>query len=111
MKRISPQEAIELFNSPLSEIKKIAQERRRQVLPENEATYVIMRIVSLTNVCVADCSYCAFYRSPGDSEGYVLTQEQIFKKVDELLEKRGCLVAMEGGFNPDLRIEHYEKLF
>ncbi|MDO8644872.1 MAG: radical SAM protein [bacterium] len=111
MGRISPQEAIELFNQPLSEIKALAHERRCQILPQNEATYLIMRIVSLTNVCVADCSYCAFYRKPGDPEGYVLTQGQIFEKVDELLAKGGKLVAMEGGFNPDLRIEHYEKLF
>ena len=75
------------------------------------ASYLIMRIISYTNICVADCSYCAFYRRPNDPEGYVLSDEAIFKKIDELLAVGGSLVAMEGGFHPKLKIDHYENLF
>ncbi|MBI1908820.1 MAG: radical SAM protein [Deltaproteobacteria bacterium] len=110
-KRIRADEALALFDLPLEDLKRLAQERRVQILPADQATYLIMRIVSYTNVCVADCSYCAFYRRPGDPEAYVLTEREIFKKIDELLACGGSLVAMEGGFNPDLKIDHYEKLF
>lgn len=79
--------------------------------PEGRASYIAMRIVSYTNVCVADCSYCAFYRRPNDPEGYVLSNEEIFAKIDELKSVGGNLVAMEGGFHPKLRIDHYENLF
>lgn len=109
--RLNTQEALKKIKMPLAELQAEAHERRCKVLPGDQATYLIMRIVSTTNVCVADCSYCAFYRKPGAPDGYVLTHEQIFKKVDELVEKGGKLVAMEGGFNPDLRIEFYEELF
>ncbi len=88
-----------------------AHVKRCEVCPDGSATYLIMRIVSYTNVCVANCSYCAFYRRPNDPEGYVLSHEEIFKKIDSLLEARGSLVAMEGGFHPKLKIDHYENLF
>src|SRR5262249_48886747 len=98
-----------LENPPF--LRQKAHEARCRYCPENQATYVIMRIVSYTNICVADCGYCAFYRRPGHTEGYVLSNEQIFQKVDELLSVGGSLVAMEGVFNPKLRIDHYENLF
>ncbi len=88
-----------------------AHEVRCTHYPQGQASYVIMRIVSYTNVCVADCSYCAFYRRPNDNDAYVLSKEQIFAKIDDLLKVGGSLVAMEGGFNPKLRIDHYEDLF
>lgn len=112
MTRLSNNEALLLFReAPLPELQKTAHARRSLVLPETEATYLIMRIVSLTNICVADCKYCAFYRRPGHKEGYVLSHEEIFRKVDELVARGGSLVAMEGGFNPALKIDHYENLF
>ncbi|MDO8461523.1 MAG: radical SAM protein [Deltaproteobacteria bacterium] len=111
MGRLSPEEALALFQSPWAELKQRAHARRSEIVPGHQATYLVMRIVSVTNVCVADCSYCAFYRRPGDPEAYVLTNEQIFQKIDELRSAGGSLVAMEGGFNPLLKIDHYEKLF
>lgn len=112
MNRLNEQQALHYFQfTPLVELQAEAHERRTQYLPGNQATYLIMRIVSYTNVCVADCKYCAFYRRPGDKEGYTLSHEQIFEKIDTLLAQGGSLVAMEGGFNPALKIDHYEKLF
>jgi cyclic dehypoxanthinyl futalosine synthase len=75
------------------------------------ATYMVMRIINYTNVCVAQCDYCAFYVLPNRSGGYVLTQPQVFAKIDELLELGGDLVAFNGGFNPQLPLDYYAELF
>lgn len=112
MARLQESQALELFfHASLATLKREADALRCRILPQPKATYLIMRIVSLTNICIADCSYCAFYRHPGHPEGYVLTAEQIFQKIDELLSQGGSLIAMEGGFNPALKLEHYETLF
>lgn len=110
--RLTDSAALDLFqHADLPTLQALATAAKHQQHPENQASYLIMRIVSLTNVCVADCSYCAFYRRPGDKEAYVLTQDQIFAKVDELVARGGTMVAMEGGFHPKLKIDHYETLF
>jgi cyclic dehypoxanthinyl futalosine synthase len=113
-KRISDTEALELFQTAdLATLQGLATAAKQRLhpTPESQASYLIMRIVSLTNVCVADCSYCAFYRHLGDKGAYVLTHDQIFTKVDELVARGGTMVAMEGGFHPKLKVEHYEDLF
>ncbi len=89
--------------------------------PERVVTYIVDRNVNPTNVCVARCSFCAFDRLPGDPEGYVLSHEQIFAKVDELLrapgvdaaliERGGVQVLLQGGHHPELGIDYYEELF
>lgn len=113
-KRISDVDALELFqHADLPTLKRLATEAKlhHHPAPETQASYVIMRIVSLTNVCVADCAYCAFYRHLGDKGAYVLTHDQVFEKVDELVARGGTMVAMEGGFHPKLKVDHYEELF
>ena len=77
----------------------------------NHATYMVMRIVNYTNVCVAQCDYCAFYVLPNQDGGYVLSREDVFAKIDELLEVGGDLVAFNGGFNPKLPLDFYCDLF
>lgn len=111
MKRLSDGDALSLWSGDLDRLREKAHDTRCQFYPPGKASYLIMRIVSYTNVCVADCSYCAFYRRPGDRQAYVLSNEQICSKIDQLLAVGGSLVAMEGGFHPKLRIEHYEELF
>lgn len=75
------------------------------------ANYLIMAIVNYTNVCVAKCDYCAFYRLPHQQGTYLLTFDQIRKKIDELIAFGGTLVAFNGGFHPGLRIYDYADLF
>ena len=70
-----------------------------------------MRIVNYTNVCVAQCDYCAFYVLPNQDGGYVLDRDEVFAKIDELLELGGDLVAFNGGFNPRLPLDFYCDLF
>src|SRR3989338_5449785 len=109
--RITKSEALKLFeNASLESLQKAAHAKRCKIVPDKKATYIIMRILSYTNVCIADCSYCDFYRRPGDPEGYVLSEKEIFQKLDELQAVGGSLAAMEGGFNPTLKLEHYENL-
>jgi cyclic dehypoxanthinyl futalosine synthase len=72
---------------------------------------MVMRIVNYTNVCVAQCDYCAFYKLPAQAGGYVLSHEQVFAKLDELLALGGDLAAFNGGFNPHLPLDYYCDLF
>jgi cyclic dehypoxanthinyl futalosine synthase len=72
---------------------------------------MVMRIVNYTNVCVAQCDYCAFYVLPNQEGGYVLSREDVFAKIDELLELGGDLVGFNGGFNPKLPLDYYCDLF
>jgi cyclic dehypoxanthinyl futalosine synthase len=111
MGRRTDKEVLDLIGGNQETLRRAANEARCARYPEGKASYVVMRIVSYTNVCVADCGYCAFYRRPGDAGAYVLTNDQIAAKIDELIAAGGSLVAMEGGFNPKLRIDHYEDLF
>jgi len=109
--RLNASKALEFLSGPAEALQRAAHDVRCRHYPQAQASYVIMRIVSYTNVCVADCSYCAFYRRPGDDGAYVLTNEEIARKIDELVAAGGSVVAMEGGFHPKLRIEHYEDIF
>ena len=72
---------------------------------------MVMRIINYTNVCVAQCDYCAFYVLPNQEGGYVLSREDVFAKIDGLLEVGGDLVAFNGGFNPKLPLDYYCDLF
>jgi len=72
---------------------------------------MVMRIINYTNVCVAQCDYCAFYVLPNAGGGYVLSRDQVFAKIDELLSVGGDLVGFNGGFNPKLPLDYYCDLF
>ncbi len=73
-------------------------------------TYQIDRNINYTNFCTEYCSFCAFYRPLGSKEGYLLSFETIFQKIEEMLALGGTGVLMQGGLHPDLRIEYYENL-
>ncbi|HEX4931671.1 MAG TPA: cyclic dehypoxanthinyl futalosine synthase, partial [Gemmatimonadaceae bacterium] len=79
--------------------------------PERVVTYIIDRNVNYTNVCVARCSFCAFYRPVGAADGYVLGFDELFRKIDETVELGGGQLLLQGGHNPDLPLEWYEDLF
>lgn len=110
--RVSAEEARWLwFNASDDEIRSLATKARARFHPQDRCTYLIMRIVNYTNVCVAQCDYCAFYRLPGQAGGYVLSREAVFEKLDELLALGGDLAAFNGGFNPHLPLTYYCDLF
>jgi cyclic dehypoxanthinyl futalosine synthase len=112
MTRISVDEARTLWREASDkELKHLAQEVRSRYHEPNHATYMVMRIINYTNVCVAQCDYCAFYVLPNQEGGYVLSREDVFAKIDELLEAGGDLVGFNGGFNPRLPLDYYCDLF
>lgn len=76
-----------------------------------DASYLIMAIINYTNVCVAKCDYCAFYRLPKQPGTYLLGLDQVCERIDRLLAHGGTLVGFNGGFHPDLRIADYAALF
>jgi cyclic dehypoxanthinyl futalosine synthase len=90
---------------------RLADTIRLRKHPEGLVTYIIDRNVNYTNICVARCNFCAFYRTVGSSEGYVLGFEEIFQKIDETISVGGNQLLLQGGHNPDLPIQWYEDLF
>jgi cyclic dehypoxanthinyl futalosine synthase len=112
MTRISLDEARALWlEASDDELIRRAQEVRATYHEPKHATYMVMRIVNYTNVCVAQCDYCAFYVLPNRPGGYVLSNEDVFAKIDELLGAGGDLVGFNGGFNPKLPLDYYCDLF
>jgi cyclic dehypoxanthinyl futalosine synthase len=112
MSRISVEDAAALWNDASDdELKSLAQDARVRWHEPDRATYMVMRIINYTNVCVAQCDYCAFYVLPNQDGGYVLSREDVFAKIDELVEFGGDLVAFNGGFNPRLPLDYYCDLF
>lgn len=98
-------------NARDQELRELAFYVRSRFHAPDRCTYLIMRIVNYTNVCVAQCDYCAFYRLPNQAGGYVLSREAVFEKLDELLDLGGDLAAFNGGFNPHLPLSYYCELF
>jgi cyclic dehypoxanthinyl futalosine synthase len=112
MSRITVDEAARLWNEASDdELRELAGAERERWHEPDRATYMVMRIVNYTNVCVAQCDYCAFYVLPNQDGGYVLDRHEVFAKIDELLELGGDLVAFNGGFNPRLPLDYYCDLF
>jgi cyclic dehypoxanthinyl futalosine synthase len=74
-------------------------------------TYIVDRNINPTNVCVTDCGFCAFYRSPNDADAYVLPRETIYQKIEELIQKGGIQVLLQGGHHPRLKTEWFAELF
>src|SRR3989449_8669633 len=110
--RIDADEALELYRlAPTPLLGRLADTVRARKHPGGIVTYIIDRNVNYTNICVARCNFCAFYRPVGSGEGYVLGFEEIFKKIDETIAVGGVQLLLQGGHNPDLPIEWYEDLF
>ena len=110
--RIDRAEALALYTSaPTALLGRLADDLRARRHPDRVITYIIDRNVNYTNVCVARCSFCAFYRPVGSGDGYVLGFEEIFRKIDETIALGGGQLLLQGGHNPDLPLEWYEDLF
>ena len=110
--RITTDEAAMLWRHASDEtLKELAQSVRARYHEPGHATYMVMRIINYTNVCVAQCDYCAFYVLPNQEGGYVLSRDDVFAKIDGLLEVGGDLVGFNGGFNPKLPLDYYCDLF
>jgi cyclic dehypoxanthinyl futalosine synthase len=92
------------------ELRSLADRFRARLHPDGVVTYVIDRNINYSNVCTSICNFCAFYRSPGEDGGYVLSHDDIFRKVEETIELGGSGILMQGGLHPDLPLEWYTGL-
>ena len=112
--RISTDDALKLYRWPLEELGALADERRQQAKrlsyngKGNEiVTYIVDRNINYTNVCNVYCKFCAFYRTEKDEDHYVLSFEELDKKLDELSAIGGVQILMQGGHHPKLGFEWY----
>jgi cyclic dehypoxanthinyl futalosine synthase len=110
--RLDRAEALDLYlNAPTPLLGRLADGVRARKHPDGIVSYIIDRNVNYTNVCVARCNFCAFYRPVGSVEGYVLGFEEIYRKIDETIALGGGQLLLQGGHNPDLPLDWYEDLF
>ena len=104
-------EALDLFHSDdLIGLGLAADAVRRRLHPDGVVTYLIDRNINYTNLCTEYCSFCAFYRPMDSSEGYLLSEETMFQKIQETLALGGTGILMQGGLHRDLKIEWYQEL-
>jgi len=111
--RLTFEDGVRLFrHHNLPELASLANFVREKLHPDtnNLVTYVVGRNVNYTNVCWVRCKFCAFYRVPGHEEGYTLSKETIFDKIQQMVDFGGIEILMQGGLNPKLKIEWYEDL-
>jgi cyclic dehypoxanthinyl futalosine synthase len=102
---------LELYErAPLLELGELADAGRWRLHPDPVVTYIIDRNINYTNVCVADCQFCAFYRRPKHGEGYVLSFEEIGRKIDECKALGGVQILIQGGHNPYIPFDWYLEL-
>src|SRR5207245_9921052 len=110
--RLSREEGVALLrDGDFLELGMLADSVRRRLHPEGIVTYIIDRNINYTNVCTAQCAFCAFYRDMPSQEGDVLSKAQLTHKIEETLGLGGHQILLQGGLHPDLGIEYYEELF
>ena len=110
-KRLSFDEAYKLYlKASFYELGDLANFIRKKKHPENIVTYVVDRNINYSNICVCGCKFCAFFKSPGEDGGYVLSFDELEKKIQETLELGGTQILLQGGHHPDLKLEFYENM-
>jgi cyclic dehypoxanthinyl futalosine synthase len=112
--RLSHEEWIDLALGgeavPDQELRELADRFRASLHPDGVVTYVVDRNINYSNVCTSVCNFCAFYVGPGEAGGYVLSHDEIFRKVEETVALGGSGILMQGGLHPDLPLEWYTTL-
>ncbi|MEO2006025.1 MAG: radical SAM protein, partial [Candidatus Poribacteria bacterium] len=89
----------------------LAQHVRFRKHPKRVVTFIVSRNINYTNVCWVQCKFCAFYRLPKSDEAYLLPHEEIFAKIQALVDVGGYEILIQGGLNPKLRVDYFEDLF
>ncbi|MGO9611545.1 MAG: cyclic dehypoxanthinyl futalosine synthase [Dissulfurispiraceae bacterium] len=111
MNRIDKQSALKLYKQPdILELGEHADSIRRHLHPEGVVTFVVDRNINYTNVCINKCRFCAFYRDADSSEAYLLTNDELFMKIDETIALGGTQILLQGGLHPDLDMRYYTDL-
>ncbi len=111
MSRMSNAKALDLMqNADLHELGRLATMKKRELHPDKTTSFIVDRNINYTNVCWVDCKFCAFYRHVNADDAYVLSFEEIGKKIEELINIGGTQILFQGGVHPRLKIEWYEDL-
>src|SRR5690242_21478311 len=109
---LSIEEGIALFEqAPLTELMQVADTLRREKVPHGKVTWQIDRNVNTTNVCIANCKFCNFYRIPGHADAYITDIETYKRKIDQTLKFGGDQLLLQGGHHPELGLSFYVDLF
>ena len=109
--RLSSEEGLYLLTeADLMDVGRLAEVVRHRMHPGNKVTFVVDSNPNYTNVCVADCLFCAFYRRPGDKEAYTLSVEQVMEKIKSAADQGATTVLLQGGLNPELPLDYYTSL-
>ena len=109
---LSIEEGVYLFeHAPLTELMFVANELRKIQVPHGKVTWIIDRNMNTTNVCVANCKFCNFYRIPGHAEAYITDIETYKRKIEETFKYGGEQLLLQGGHHPDLGLAYYTGLF
>lgn len=109
---LSIEEGMFLFeHAPLTELMYVADEMRKKQVPHNKVTWQIDRNVNTTNVCIANCKFCNFYRIPGHAEAYITDMPTYRKKIEETFKYGGDQLLLQGGHHPELGLDFYTKTF
>ncbi|MEY4903920.1 MAG: hypothetical protein RLZZ292_1735, partial [Bacteroidota bacterium] len=109
---LTPQEGVFLFeNAPTADLMYVGNAIRQHHVPNNVVTWIIDRNSNTTNVCIANCKFCNFYRRPGHGEAYITTIEEYKQKIEETFEFGGEQLLLQGGHHPDLGLKYYCDLF
>ncbi len=110
-KRLSFEEGVALFSSNdllwLGFLSKHIKQRKH---PEKIVTYILDRNINYTNICTAECKFCAFSVLPGSSRGYLLSKKKLREKIEDTLARGGVQILLQGGLHPSLKINFYEEL-
>ena len=109
---LSPEEGVFLFeNVPTAELMEVGNTIRFNLNSEKKVTWIIDRNSNTTNVCVANCKFCNFYRRPGHEESYITSLEEYAVKIEETFRLGGEQLLLQGGHHPDLGLNYYVNLF
>src|SRR5882724_343268 len=109
---LTVEEGVFLFEqAPLTELMSIANELRKKQVPSGKVTWIIDRNLNTTNVCVANCKFCNFYRIPGHADAYITDIETYKRKIDETFRYGGEQLLLQGGHHPELGLSFYTNLF
>ena len=109
---LSAEEGVHLFEqAPTAELMWVANELRKQKKTDGKVTWIIDRNANTTNVCIANCKFCNFYRIPGHSESYITNLETYRTKIEETFKYGGEQLLLQGGHHPDLGLKFYTDLF
>lgn len=110
--RLTGEEGLRLYHHPnLNELGLLADFVRQRHNPGKVVTYIAGRNINYTNVCWVQCKFCAFYDLPASGRGYTHSKEAIFAKIQEMVDLGGIEILLQGGLNPQLKIDYYEDLF